>query len=208
VSGCGRACHRGPRALCATWPSKPADASPCAKPGIGDDAAFYLSAEELEGWLGGEHAELRGLVATRRAQVLRDAARPDPPTMFVGSPPSTPPPTLATGDRWQGVAAAGGVVTGVVRVLRTPEEGAELRPGEVLVTSVADVGWTPLFLVAAAVVTELGGALSHAALVAREYGVPTVANIPGITRALRTGDRVRVDGDRGIVERLAPECPA
>lgn len=177
------------------------------EPGIGDDAAFYLTAEELEGWLGGEHAELRGLVATRRAQVLRDAARPDPPTMFVGSPPSTPPPTLATGDRWQGVAAAGGVVTGVVRVLRTPEEGAELRPGEVLVTSVADVGWTPLFLVAAAVVTELGGALSHAALVAREYGVPTVANIQGITRALRTGDRVRVDGDRGIVERLAPECP-
>jgi len=172
------------------------------EPGIGEDASFYLSADELEGWLGGEHAELSGLVATRRAQVLRDAARPDPPTMFVGSPPSTPPPTLATGDRWQGVAAAGGVVTGVVRVLRSPEEGAALRPGEVLVTSVADVGWTPLFLVAAAVVTELGGALSHAALVAREYGVPMVANIQGISRALRTGDRVRVDGDRGIVERL------
>jgi phosphoenolpyruvate synthase/pyruvate phosphate dikinase len=72
----------------------------------------------------------------------------------------------------------------------------------VLVTAVADVGWTPLFLVAAAVVTELGGALSHAALVAREYGLPAVANVPGITRALKTGDRVRVDGDHGIIERI------
>jgi pyruvate,water dikinase len=72
----------------------------------------------------------------------------------------------------------------------------------VLVAPVADVGWTPLFLAAAAVVTELGGALSHAALVAREYGVPTVVNVTGVTRALQSGDRVRVDGDRGVVEIL------
>ena len=96
-------------------------------------------------------------------------------------------------------------MTGIVRVLREPGDGAALRPGEVLVTAVADVGWTPLFLVAAAVVTELGGALSHAALVAREYGVPTVVNVRGATRALRTGDRVRVDGGRGVVERLPCE---
>ena len=110
-----------------------------------------------------------------------------------------------SGDRFVGVGASPGVVTGVVRVLREPGDGAALCPGEVLVTAVADVGWTPLFLVAAAVVTELGGALSHAALVAREYGVPTVVNVRGATRALRTGDRVRVDGGRGVVERLPCE---
>ena len=67
-----------------------------------------------------------------------------------------------------------------------------------------DVGLSPLFLVAAAVVTELGGPLSHAAVVAREYGIPAVVNVPGATIAIRTGDRLRVDGDRGVVERLDP----
>ena len=78
----------------------------------------------------------------------------------------------------------------------------ELRAGEILVARTTDVGLSPLFLVAAAVVTELGGPLSHAALVAREYGVPAVVNVLGATTAIRTGDHLRVDGDRGIVERL------
>jgi phosphohistidine swiveling domain-containing protein len=59
-----------------------------------------------------------------------------------------------------------------------------------------------MFLIATGVVTELGGPLSHAAVVARELGVPSVVNVSGITRAIRTGDRLRVDGDRGVVERL------
>ena len=71
-----------------------------------------------------------------------------------------------------------------------------------IVVHTTDVGWTPLFLIAAGVVTELGGPLSHAAVVAREFGVPSVVNVSGITRAIRTGDRLRVDGDRGVVERL------
>jgi pyruvate,water dikinase len=66
---------------------------------------------------------------------------------------------------------------------------------------------SPLFLVASAVVTELGGPLSHAALVAREYGVPAVVNVQGATTAIKTGDLVRVDGDRGIVERLPSRGP-
>jgi pyruvate,water dikinase len=77
-----------------------------------------------------------------------------------------------------------------------------VKPGEILISRTTDVGLSPLFLVAAAVVTELGGPLSHASIVAREYGVPAVVNVPGVTLAIRTGDRVRVDGDRGIVERL------
>jgi pyruvate,water dikinase len=112
------------------------------------------------------------------------------------------PPVVQSGDSLRGVAASPGSLEGTVRVLRDPAEGASLKPGEVLVVPVADVGWTPLFLMAAAVVTELGGALSHAALVAREYGVPAVVNVAGATRALATGDRVRVDGDRGVVQVL------
>ena len=175
-----------------------------ADPRGGADGAFFLTVDELDAWLGGELSDAGAVIAIRRAEVARDLARPDPPATFVGSPPSVASSPEPVGDRFTGVAASPGVVTGRVRVLREAGDGALLTPGEVLVTAVADVGWTPLFLVAAAVVTELGGALSHAALVAREYGVPTVVNVAGVTRALKTGDRVRVDGDRGVVERL--EC--
>lgn len=171
------------------------------------DAAFYLTADELEALLGGALIDPGPLLKTRRAQVARDLARPDPPSVFIGSPPVVTPPTLVDGDRFHGVAASPGVVTGRVRVLRDPRDGAALKVGEVMVTPVADVGLTPLFLVAAAVVTELGGALSHASLVAREYGVPTVVNVSGATTALSTGDLVRVDGDRGIVEKLDTVFP-
>jgi pyruvate,water dikinase len=70
------------------------------------------------------------------------------------------------------------------------------------VVRVADVGWTPLFLTAAGVVTELGGALSHASLVAREYGVPAVVNVERASSILTDGQLVEVDGDRGIVRVL------
>jgi pyruvate,water dikinase len=98
--------------------------------------------------------------------------------------------------------AASGVVQGRARVLAGEDELDALEPGEILVVHTTDVGWTPLFLVAAGVVTELGGPLSHAAVVAREFGIPIVVNVPDVTRVLRTGDTVRVDGDRGTVERV------
>jgi pyruvate,water dikinase len=83
------------------------------------------------------------------------------------------------------------------------DPATNLCPGEILVARTTDIGMSPLFLLAAAVVTELGGPLSHTAIVAREYGVPAVVNVDGCTLSIRTGDRVRVDGDRGTVERLS-----
>ena len=89
-------------------------------------------------------------------------------------------------------------------MLRTAEEGEQLRPGDILVTSVTNVGWTPLFPRAAAIVTDIGAPLSHAAIVARELGIPAVVGCGDATLRLRTGDRVRVDGGRGTVEVLPP----
>ena len=120
----------------------------------------------------------------------------------VGAPPPVVLPP-AGGDVLRGLAASVGVVEGNARVLRSADEMGELLPGEVLVVHTTDVGWTPLFLIAAGVVTELGGPLSHAAVVAREFGVPSVVNVEGVMRVLRTGDRIRVDGDRGVVEKIA-----
>jgi pyruvate,water dikinase len=102
--------------------------------------------------------------------------------------------------------AGGGVVEGIARVIGARGGGAaDLAKGEILVAPTPDVGLSPLFLVAAGVVTELGGPLSHAAWVAREYGVPAVFNAKGATMLIKTGERVRVDGDRGVVERLGSD---
>jgi pyruvate,water dikinase len=94
------------------------------------------------------------------------------------------------------------VVEGRVRVLADADRADALQPGEVLVTTVTNVGWTLYFPRAAAVVTDVGAPLSHAAIVARELGIPAVVGCGNATMVLRTGDRVRVDGAAGTVERL------
>jgi len=167
-----------------------------------EPVAFFLTIDELVNALRTSRADLAPLVRSRRAEFARDKARPDPPATFVGAPPPVVLPP-AGGDVLRGLAASVGVVEGNARVLRSADEMGELLPGEVLVVHTTDVGWTPLFLIAAGVVTELGGPLSHAAVVAREFGVPSVVNVEGVMRVLRTGDRIRVDGDRGVVEKIA-----
>jgi rifampicin phosphotransferase len=89
-----------------------------------------------------------------------------------------------------------------VRRLDSAAEGRRLQPGEILVAATTNVGWTPLFPRAAAVVTDVGAPLSHAAIVARELGIPAVVGTGNATSRLATGTRVRVDGARGTVEIL------
>jgi pyruvate,water dikinase len=99
-----------------------------------------------------------------------------------------------------GTAASGGVAEGPVRIIRGPAEFGDLRSGEVLVCPNTNPSWTPLFARAAAVVVDTGGLGSHAAIVAREYGVPAVMGTGRGTSTLTDGQRVRVDGSRGRVE--------
>jgi len=100
---------------------------------------------------------------------------------------------------WQGIAVAPGRAEGIARILLHPEDGARLSVGEILIAPSTDPGWTPLFLRAAALVTETGGYLSHGAIVAREYGLPAVSNIPGVLKLIKDGERLVVDGDQGTV---------
>lgn len=101
-----------------------------------------------------------------------------------------------------GFAGATGRVEGLVRRLDSAEEGDQLQPGEILVTTTTNVGWAPLFPRAAAIVTGVGAPLSHAAIVARELGIPAIVGFGDATMRLMTGDRARVDGGQGIVEIL------
>jgi phosphohistidine swiveling domain-containing protein len=162
------------------------------------DDVFYLLVDELDAL----PADVGKLVAQRRAEQRR-LAGVVPPTVFSGSwQPSTNSSTaLATGDTIRGVGVCGGRVRGRVRIVR-PETIDDLEPGEILVAEVTDVGYTAAFCYAAAVVTELGGPMSHAAVVAREFGFPCVVDAQDATRVLPPGALVEVDGQTGEIRVL------
>jgi len=97
-----------------------------------------------------------------------------------------------------------GRVTGVARIVRTIDEASALQRIEILIASITDVGWTPYFSLIAGLVTDIGSAVSHGAVVAREYGLPAVVNTRIATRVFRTGNRIMLDGQSGVV-RLADD---
>jgi pyruvate,water dikinase len=104
-----------------------------------------------------------------------------------------------TGDLLKGVAASPGQVTATARVLLGPEDFEEMMPGDVLVAEITTPAWTPLFALAAAVVTDVGGPLSHGSIVAREYGIPAVLGTGVATDRIRSGQLITVDGSNGQV---------
>src|SRR5207244_11150652 len=108
--------------------------------------------------------------------------------------------SVSASDSITGFPGAVGVVEGLARVIATTDEGDQLQPGEILVTTVTNVGWTPLFPRAAAIVTDVGAPLSHAAIVARELGIPAVVGCGNATMRLHTGDLIRGNGGTGKVE--------
>jgi pyruvate,water dikinase len=166
------------------------------------DDVFFLGYGELEP----AAAHLREAVATRREEHRRRQAQ-DPPRLIdarrrpvreaMRAAPSAP-----GGNELRGVGSSPGVARGRVRVVMDPSRGFELHAGEVLVAPFTDPAWTPLFVTAAAVVVETGSLLSHASIVARELGLPSVVAVPGATRLLGDGREVEVDGTWGVVRIL------
>jgi phosphohistidine swiveling domain-containing protein len=114
-------------------------------------------------------------------------------------PRATMGPDAADSMLLRGIGCSSGRMTATVRVVPTLDEAAALRAGEILVTRFTDPGWTPVLGLVSGIVTEVGGLLSHAAVIGREYGIPAVLNVPGATRMLKTGQVVEIDGSEGTV---------
>ncbi|MGH2371293.1 MAG: PEP-utilizing enzyme, partial [Chloroflexota bacterium] len=147
----------------------------------------------------------RPLVRERRASYAQELKRRHLPRILLsdGTEPGAEPqaiPTITAGADGvlRGTPASAGTITAMARVILDPQ-GARLEPGEILVAPSTDPGWTPLFLTAGGLVMEMGGPMSHGAVVAREYGIPAVVGVPGATERLTTGQRVTVDGAAGII---------
>jgi rifampicin phosphotransferase len=163
---------------------------------------YYLTWGELSRLKSGEldRDAARDVVRRRRIEERQNRLVSLPET-FTGKPVATPPEPLSLPDdrTLRGIAVSRGTVTGVARVVLDPRSDIVIRPGEILVAPVTDAAWAPLFTVAAGLVVDIGGALSHGSTVAREYGLPAVVNVKSGTRLIRTGDVITVDGTRGVV---------
>ncbi|HWS80079.1 MAG TPA: PEP/pyruvate-binding domain-containing protein [Rubrobacter sp.] len=160
---------------------------------------FFLSMPEAWAALAGE--DLHPLVRDRRAVYEQEIDRRHVPRVLLSDgTESTAGTHHATGADGvlRGTPASGGVVTQKARVILDPGE-AGLEPGEILVAPSTDPGWTPLFLPAGGLVMEMGGPMSHGAIVAREYGIPAVVGVPDATELIETGRRITVDGSAGEV---------
>jgi phosphohistidine swiveling domain-containing protein len=173
---------------------------------------FYLTVEEIDGALAGDsRVDLSAVAQTRRASFAGFTDLPTPNrivTTTVPDPFATAPHVatmhaadIADSRILRGLGCSPGVAEGPVRIISGPDDDLAID-GHVLVATRTDPGWSPLFHTAAAVVVERGSVLSHSAVLARELGLPAVVGIPGLVSALRDGERVRVDGGAGTLERL------
>ncbi|WNG57914.1 phosphoenolpyruvate synthase [Archangium gephyra] len=170
--------------------------------GAAEDVYLFRFEELIAALESSQAPDLCPLAGERRAALQRDAKRSPP---FVMASDGEIPALVARADlppgALSGTAASAGVVEGLARVVLDPAREV-LHAGEILVAPHTDPGWTPLFVHAAGLVTEVGGLMTHGSVVAREYGIPAVVSVTGATQRIRTGQRIRVDGTRGFVEIL------
>jgi pyruvate,water dikinase len=198
------------------------------------DDVFYLNRFELEqvlhdivqSWAIGvpQRGARRWAVEIDRRREIMAALQAAPPLPAYGTPPAEVTDPFAimnygitteriaawlgqddgAAERLAGIGGSPGTVSGTVRLLRSEHDLDTLRPGEILVCPITAPSWGPAFSVAAGVITDIGGMMSHAAIVCREYGLPAVVGTGFATARLRTGDRVRIDGATGEVVVLSP----
>jgi phosphohistidine swiveling domain-containing protein len=171
------------------------------------DDLFFLHLPELHALAAGEEQDWPALVRRRRELYTREQQRQQIPRLLLSDGQAfysgvALPAAAADGDVLTGSPVSPGVVEGTVCVVLDPQT-AHLAPGDILVCPGTDPAWTPLFLVAGGLVTEVGGLMTHGSVVAREYGIPAVVGVAQATTRLKTGQRVRVDGTGGQVILLA-----
>ena len=166
---------------------------------------FYLEFGEIQQWIrSGASVSFQETISQRRDRLLADRDRPVPPVVYgnllPNSQKSSIVPATSETNIMQGIPASIGCVEGFVKICRTVT--AELGENAIAVVPYTDAGWAPLLLGATAIIAEVGGQLSHGAIIAREYKIPAVMNIAEATTRLRDGQKVRVDGYLGTVELL------
>ncbi len=174
------------------------------------DDLFYLRRDELRLYAAGEKRDWSALIGQRRARELFESRRRQIPRLLLSDGRAYYAGMGATPDgavRLTGSPVSPGVAEGFARIVLDPHS-AGLQPGEILVCPGTDPAWTPLFFASAALITEVGGMMTHGAVVAREFGIPAVVGVHDATRRIQTGQHLRVDGSSGVITLLDAPTPA
>ena len=170
------------------------------------DDVFMLYTEEIvaAAGSGADPSPIRDLTRFRRLMYRGYRGLEPPGELGQGVTQKAPARDASASDAGvlKGIGCSAGIITAPVRVVAALEQADTLKPGEILVTRFTDPGWTPVLGLVSGIVTEVGGLLSHAAVIGREYGIPAVLNVPGATQLLKTGQQIEIDGTEGTVRIL------
>jgi pyruvate,water dikinase len=174
------------------------------------DDIFFLEISEIRALVAEDHPDwdsVKRLVQERRSRFKEDSQQTNIPLLAYGYEPPRPvaQPTQPAVGTLSGIGASPGVAIGTIVIVRSPQDAPPLDRSHILVVPYTDAGWAPLLAQVGGLIAEVGGRLSHGAIVAREYGVPAVMNLSSATQQLRPGQRVRLDGETGVVEVVEPE---
>ena len=168
---------------------------------------FFLTLQERADLLQGASQDWTDLIVRRRADRERWVSMQVPDTIrdwdeaVQGGQGADVPDVDG---QLRGLPISTGMVTGPVTLIRSAEDWSRVRPGDIIVAPVIDPGMAPLFGIAAGLIVEMGGTLSHGAIIAREYGLPALVNVPRVMRQLRDGDRIQLDASHGTVRKIVP----
>ena len=161
------------------------------------DLIYFLTHEELGRLIDGDDSLLPLAVRRRKAFAIQEELSFD--DTYLGKPVADVFDVEPGEGTLTGVPVSNGECEGTVHIVRSAADANQLQKGEIMVAKFTDIGWSPYYSVVSGLITEIGSSLSHGAVVAREYGLPTIVNVKGATKILRNGDRIRMDASKGIV---------
>ena len=161
------------------------------------DLIYFLTHEEIGRFIEGEAALVPLAVRRRKAYTIQEELSFD--DTYMGKPVADVFDLEENDGILSGVPVSNGECEGIVRIVHSAEEANRLQKGEIMVAKFTDIGWTPYYSIVNGLITEIGSSLSHGAVVAREYGLPTIVNVKGATKLLKDGDYIVMDAGKGKI---------
>ena len=162
------------------------------------DLIYFLTHEEIGRLIEGDSHLLPLAVRRRKAHAIQEELSFD--DIYIGKPIANVFDTAQTDGVMTGVPVSNGECEGIVRIVQSADDANQLQKGEIMVARFTDIGWTPYYSVVNGLITEIGSSLSHGAVVAREYGLPTIVNVKGATQLLKNGDYIVMNATKGTIQ--------
>lgn len=165
------------------------------------DLIYFLTHEEIGRLIDGDSRLLPLAVRRRKAHAIQEELSFD--DTYIGKPVANVFDTAQADGTMTGVPVSNGECEGIVRIIHSAEDANHLQKSEIMVARFTDIGWTPYYSMVNGLITEIGSSLSHGAVVAREYGLPTIVNVKGATQLLKNGDYIVMNATKGTITKKA-----